>query len=183
MMKFLLLIAALFSHSGIGLAQDECDDYLARHHKQDLKPEYLIYKEPIINGQKRTFLFVVVKSVGQEDVNSNFSDRNFKVRVSPNYDFNAQYSFSVPSGFRRMIQLGEVPNGSFRNCTNRFVHIDLNHKAGQWGCQVFANDKRQVPVYKRAPGYIPCRFVPGRLPSRDIRPQPRRPVPGIRPIR
>jgi len=177
MLQVVLKIVVALSLAGastFGWAQvDRCDDYLARHFRKDLKPMYLVYKEPLVNGKKKTFVFLIVKNTGEVDLNSNFANKTMKVSVSPGWNFTAQFGYSVPSGFTRMIQLGQVPNGTFKNCSAKYVQIDTSRTVGQWGCQVFSNDKKMVPVYKRAPGHIPCRYL--RIP------QPHRPVPRFRP--
>lgn len=167
-MKILLF---LFFPVALLANPNACDDYIARHYKQDIVALSLTYANRSSIGDisfPHQAVFLKIKNTGQVDMNERAGDirsfRNMKVRINGILKF---VRFRVPlDSSRTTIIRTTLPPNTLRHCQKVPVQLDEGHTIGQWGCQVWNNDFRtlRARIYNRF-----CRFV------RPPRPLPRIP--------
>ncbi len=142
-----------------------CDDYINRHYKKDLVAQALQFQNQKTRaGRVYQDVKITLKNQGQVDMNALSSEtsnrRTMKVRIN---GIQRNLSFSIPfdSGTTQVVTL-RMPARTLSHCKDAEVAIDLDHTAGQWGCQVWNNDVKQIKAY--IPRKICPRFPLPRLP-------------------
>lgn len=167
-MKFLILFL-LFTSNAFADA-NSCEDYLNRHYKKDLRVTKLEFTNKTHMGDiayPHQKVKLTLKNSGQVDMNSLSTDsngyRNLKVRVK-GYNRTIRFKIPLDSGESNIVYT-TIPKNSMVNCRNYEVEIDMDHKAGQWGCQVWNNDKKTLNA--RIPG-VRCPLIRRPLPTPRI---------------
>lgn len=154
-----------------------CDDYLNRHYKKDLRVTKLEFFPKTHMGDiafPHQRVKLTLKNTGEVDMNSLAGDsngyRNLKVKVR-GYTRTVRISIPFDSGETNIVYT-TIPRNAMVNCRSYEVEIDLDHKVGQWGCQVWNNDKK---TFKATIPGVRCPLVRRPLPRPRI---PRRfPIP------
>ena len=157
MKKALLFLGIIL---GIGAGEiradvDDCDDYLMRHYRRDLKPVAVIFSNKKYSPVPMTDLKLKVKNVGEVAIGSDTEPKSIKVDFGAGIVRTGSYSGKIQPGASRVINMGHSGQGIFSHCQKRTIQMDITRTAGQWGCQCFANDTEQVTFYKN-PSRVLC---------------------------
>lgn len=142
-MKTLIALAFL-GMSQAAIAQDNfpnsCDDYIMRHYKRDLVAQSVSFKEKNVAGAYQQ-VSLVVKNIGNQTITGT---GKVLMHVKINGVTRGLYvSRPWASNETRTLQMA-FPMGTLKACQSASIHIDVNHTVGQFGCQTWNNDKKDL---------------------------------------
>ncbi|TDJ04583.1 MAG: hypothetical protein E2O68_07935 [Deltaproteobacteria bacterium] len=145
-MKILLLL--LFPITLLA-GPNDCDDYIARHYKQDIVPISLRFANRNLVGDIRfphQAVSITIKNTGQVDMNERAGDvggfRSMKVRINGVLK-TVRFRVPLDSG-RTTVVRTTLPPKTLGHCQKAPVEVDVGHTVGQWGCQVWNNDLKTL---------------------------------------
>jgi len=154
----LLFMSVIFVLTSIALADpNSCDDSLSRHSKMDLVPLWLEFRN-ITNGgdvePEYQFVTLSVENIGQRSVSRETAtgeDKRMLVAID-GIERWVEFHGGVPPNVGLGFNL-TLPKNTLSHCQEIRVQIDMNHTAGQWGCQVWNNDTKFLRAKRRESGY------------------------------
>jgi hypothetical protein len=156
----LLLLGSFLGGRPLSADVDDCNDYLTRHYRRDLKPISVSFRRLAWSVLPVTALRVTVKNVGEVAVGERGVPRAIRVRLGA-LVMKGSFSGTIEPGATRAIDLGVSKMGRFSHCGARTVRIDTTRTAGQWGCNCFTNDEAVVRTYELGNRRLCLSFGPG----------------------
>ncbi|MCB0417366.1 MAG: hypothetical protein KDD39_06930 [Bdellovibrionales bacterium] len=151
-MKALILglvgVVTLLSSASAYADANACDDYIARHYKKDLVPLGITYWNKEWMGDihfPHQRAIIKVKNTGEVGFTGSGYKR-MKVRVG-NSTEEVQIAMPIASGALREVTV-ILPPGTLSHCKEEEVAIDTIHNVGQWGCQVWNNDQKDLKAIR-----------------------------------
>ena len=126
-----------------------CDDYIARHYKKDLKLMRLFYQNRTHMGDIRfphQRVSLQVKNIGQVDFTGSTPYRRMTLKIK-GIQTVAQIKMPLKSGESTTVVTTLRPK-TLKHCQKTSVVLDVRHDIGQWGCQVWNNDKSIVTAFQ-----------------------------------
>jgi hypothetical protein len=168
-MNKLLLVLCTLMLNNVFAGVNDCDDYLQRHYKKDLVVKKLSFSNRTIMGDiqfPHQVLKLTIRNQGQEDFTLNatsYNWRSMKIKVN-GVKRRVQFRLPLYSASETTVY-ATLPPRTLTNCKSSTVQIDLEHTAGQWGCQVWNNDSKTMKAFEERKF---CRAIPGtiRIPRR-----------------